>query len=644
MTGRRWSRALRTPVGFVGLTLLTVLVLLAVFAPILWHGRADAVDTHNILAGPSTEHLIGTDALGRDNFFRVLVATRLTVQLGVCATAISLVVGILLGAAPILLGRRAGRLISALVNILVAFPALLLVLFLAVVFGIGATGAALAVGLAGAPVFGRLCQTLIAGVEGHDYVAAARIAGVSRIRILLRHVLPNIAEPLIVNATIGAGSVLLAFAGLSFLGLGVQSPSYDWGRLMQDGLSAVYTQPLAALAPGVAVILAGLAFNLTGEAFARGFGISPASDLPLAPATDRGAVAEPVTGHLADTGAGAQSDAVLEVRDLTVSFPGAAGPIRPVRGVSFRVERGQALGVVGESGSGKSLTALAVAQLVEAPGRVEAHRLVFDGSDLLDERDHRSPGRLLGQSLAVVFQDPMTSFNPGHRMGPQLAEGARQHQGLSRRAALTRAVDRLHAVRLSEPERRARQYPFEFSGGMRQRAMIAMGLMGSPQLIIADEPTTALDVTVQQQVLDLISEVRTTDGTALLMISHDVSVVAQVCDRVMVMYAGRVVEELSASDLWTGARHPYSRALVAAVPDMATDIDAPLASIPGRPVDPAEVPLGCAYAARCPLADDHCRSSDPELVSDTDGSAVACWHADETRSFDPTVTIGEVAG
>jgi oligopeptide/dipeptide ABC transporter ATP-binding protein len=304
------------------------------------------------------------------------------------------------------------------------------------------------------------------------------------------------------------------------------------------------------------------------------------------------------------------------------------------------VERGQAVGVVGESGSGKSLTALAVAQLVEAPGRVEAHRLVFDGSDLLDKRDRRSPGRLLGQSLAVVFQDPMTSFNPGHRMGSQLAEGARQHQGLSRRAALTRAVDRLRAVRLSEPERRARQYPFEFSGGMRQRAMIAMGLMGSPQLIIADEPTTALDVTVQQQVLDLISEVRTMDGAALLMISHDVSVVAQVCDRVLVMYAGRIVEELSASDLWTGARHPYTRALVAAVPDMATDIDAPLASIPGRPVDPAEVPAGCAYAARCPLADDRCRSSDPELVSDMDGNAVACWHADETRSFDPTVLDG----
>ncbi|WP_329057989.1 dipeptide/oligopeptide/nickel ABC transporter permease/ATP-binding protein [Amycolatopsis sp. NBC_01480] len=634
---RRPSRVLRTPVGVVGLTLLAIVVLLTVFAPILWQDRADAADTSNILAGPSAEHLLGTDALGRDNFFRVLVATRLSILLAVCATAVSLVAGLLLGAAPILLGRRAGRLIGAVVNILVAFPALLLVLFFAVVFGVGTTGAVLAVGLAGAPVFGRLCQTLVAGVESLDFVAAARISGVRRWRILVRHVLPNIAEPLIVNVTIGAGSTLLAFAGLSFLGLGVQSPAYDWGRLMQDGLSGIYTQPSAALAPGVAVILAGLAFNLTGEAFARSFGITRILGFP--PATAAAGPGTPAEPAAAD--ADPRLDTVLDVHNLHVSFPGATGPIRPVRGVSFRVGRGQALGVVGESGSGKSLTALAIAQLVEEPGRVQADRLRFAGQNLLDGSDPRHRGRLLGQGLAIVFQDPMTSFNPGHRVGPQLAEGARRHQGLSRKAALARAVDRLRAVKVGEPERRARQYPFEFSGGMRQRAMIGMGLMGSPRLIIADEPTTALDVTVQQQVLDLLAEIRARDDAALLMISHDVSVLAQVCDRVLVMYAGRVVEELPAAELWTGARHPYSRALVAAVPDMATDVDAPLASIPGRPVGPAEVPAGCAYAARCPLADDRCRTAEPELVTDAAGHRVACWRANETCSLDPAVTIDE---
>jgi oligopeptide/dipeptide ABC transporter ATP-binding protein len=627
---------MRTPVGLVGLTLLTVVVLLAVFAPILWHSRADAVDTSNILAGPSREHWLGTDALGRDLFYRVLVATRLTVLLAVSATFIATVIGLLLGAAPLLLGRRAGRFVGALINIMVAFPGLLLVLFFAVVFGVGAKGAVLAIGLAGAPFFGRLCQTLMAGITSRDFVAAARIAGVGRFRILLRHVLPNIAEPLVVNVTIGAGAALLAFAGLSFLGLGVQPPAYDWGQLMQQGLSGIYVHPVAALAPGVAVILAGLAFNLTGEAIARGFGVQATGNVPLEPETDRGELAPPASEHVLDTDD--DPDVVLDVRELRVTFPGAAGPIRPVRGISFRVRSGQAVGLVGESGSGKSLTALAVSQLVEEPGRVEADRLSFVGTDLLDGKPDQT---LLGQSLSVVFQDPMTTFNPAHRMGPQLAEVARQHQGLGRRAALARAVDRLRAVKVNDPERRARQYPFEFSGGMCQRAMIGMGLMGTPRLIIADEPTTALDVTVQQQILGLLAAIRRDDDVALLLISHDVAVVAQVCDRVLVMYAGRIVEELPAADLWTAAKHPYTCALVAAVPDMATDLDAPLASIPGRPVDPAEVPVGCAYAARCPLADDRCRTTDPELRSDAAGNRVACWHPGEMLTLGQTVTIDE---
>ncbi len=634
MRGRRWGRAFRTPVGMVGLTLLTLVLVLAIFAPILWHGRADAVDTSNILAGPSREHWLGTDALGRDLFFRVLVATRLTVLLAVTATGIATVIGLLLGAAPMLLGRRVGRLVGTLTNILVAFPGLLLVLFFAVIFGVGAKGAVLAIGLAGAPFFGRLCQTLMAGIANRDFVAAAQIAGVGRVRILVRHVLPNIAEPLVVNVTIGAGGALLAFAGLSFLGLGVQPPSYDWGQLMQEGLSGIYVHPLAALAPGIAVILAGLAFNLTGEAIARGFGLPMVGHLPLQRGTGAGELAVPATEHVVDE----KDDpgVVLDVSGLRVTFPGATGPIRPVRGISFRVRAGQAVAIVGESGSGKSLTALAVARLVEEPGLVEAERLSFVGTDLLEGNPDQ---KLLGQSLAVVFQDPMTSFNPAHRMGPQLAEVSRQHQGLSRRAALARAVDRLRAVRVSEPERRARQYPFEFSGGMRQRAMIGMGLMGSPRLIIADEPTTALDVTVQQQVLDLLAEIRRDADVALLMISHDVSVVAQVCDRVLVMYAGRIVEELPAADLWTAAQHPYTRALVAAVPDMATDLHAPLASIAGRPVDPADVPDGCAYAARCPLADPRCHTDEPVLSTDTAGNRVACWHPGESITLPQPFTV-----
>ncbi len=314
----------------------------------------------------------------------------------------------------------------------------------------------------------------------------------------------------------------------------------------------------------------------------------------------------------------------LRFDEVTVRY----GHHTAVDGVSLTVPTGTVVGLVGESGSGKSLTALAVTRLVGDPGRVDAERLELLGSDLLAE-DTKAQRHLLGTSLAMVFQDPMTSFNPTQRIGGQLAEVARHHQGMNKKEALARAVDRLDAVRIDQPEERAHQYPHEFSGGMRQRAMVGMGLMGEPALIVADEPTTALDVTVQQQVLDLLKAIREEDGVALVLISHDVTVVAEVCDRVLVMYAGRIVEDLPAADLHTGARHPYTRALVAAVPNMETDLDRPLAVIPGRPVDPADVPAGCAYAARCPLASARCREEDPPLESDSSGRRVACWHAGE---------------
>ncbi|MFI5429552.1 dipeptide/oligopeptide/nickel ABC transporter permease/ATP-binding protein [Aeromicrobium sp. UC242_57] len=625
MMRRNWPQVLRTPVGIVGVALLTILVVLAVVAPILWGDRATATDTQDILSGPSAEHWAGTDNLGRDIFFRTLVATRLSIVLTLLATGLGVGLGLLLGLAPLLLPRRLGRLMVAFFNVLLGFPSLLMVLFLAVILGVSTSSAVLAIGVAIAAPFARLAHALAAGIAERDYVAAARISGVHPVRIIVRHVLPNVAEPLVVNATVTASSVLLAFGGLSFLGIGVQPPQYDWGRLMQDGLLSIYTNPLAVLLPGIAFVLTGLAFNLTGEAAAGTFGAKSRSTATWSSTAMAPAIVRPEPA--ADAGNARDAD-VLDVRDLHVSFPGPDGPISPVRGVSITLRTGEAVGIVGESGSGKSMTALAIAQLVEEPGRVAAERLTFCETDLQSGAPS-SHDALLGTSLAVVFQDPMTSLNPVMRVGTQLAEGARRHQGLTRQEASARAVDRLRAVHLDDPERRARQHPHEFSGGMRQRTMIGMGLMGTPRLIVADEPTTALDMTVQRQVLDLLQETRRDHGTAVLLISHDISVVSSVCDRVLVMYAGRIVEDLPSADLRTRARHPYTRALIGAVPDMTTDLDAPLATIPGQPVDPRHVPEGCAYAARCPLASERCRQEDPALESDAIGS-VACWHAGVT--------------
>ncbi|WP_410564855.1 dipeptide/oligopeptide/nickel ABC transporter permease/ATP-binding protein [Amycolatopsis sp. cmx-4-61] len=607
-----WTAAVRTPVGACSAVLLALVVVLAALAPLLWGDGAGAIDTDAIGQGPSGAHPFGTDSLGRDLLLRTLVATRLSVGLAVLATAIGAGTGVVLGTLPSVLPRRAGRLLTAVVDIAVAFPGLLLALFLAVIFGVGTQGAVLAIGFAMAPAFARLVQTLSASVSGRDFVAAARIAGVGRIRLLARHVLPNIGEPLVVNATIGAGSALLAFAGLSFLGIGVQAPDYDWGRLLREGLDGIYVNPAAALGPAAAVVLAGLAFNLVGETVAAVVGVRTR-------VTRRGAPPAPAARPAA---VDRSADAVLVVENLRVAFPGPDSWTVPVRGVSFSVRAGEAIGVVGESGSGKSLTALAVSRLVEAPGVVTADRLEFAGKPLDTASD-----RELGTALAMVFQDPMTSFNPARRVGGQLAEVSEQHHGLSRRQAFARAVDRLAAVRVPAAERRARQYPHEFSGGMRQRAMIGMGLMGRPKLIVADEPTTALDVTVQRQVLRLLARTREAEGAAILLISHDIAVVSQTCERMLVMYAGRIVEDLPTG---TPARHPYTRALLATTVDLETDRDQPLEVIPGRPPEPDRVPDGCAFAARCPLASERCRTEDPVLEPAGDGHRVACWHPQVT--------------
>ncbi len=618
MAGRkvtgRWRGALPTPLGGIAAGMIVVLVALAVLAPVLFHHGATTDDVPAALQGPSAAHLLGTDTLGRDVLARVLVASRLSLEMAVLATLIAVVGGAVLGALPAVLGRRAGRLVVAAINLTIAFPGLLLAIFLTIVFGLGAKGAVLAIGVASIPGFARLTQTLTSSVAGADYMAAARLLGVRRTRIVTRHVLPNIAEPLVINVTVSVGGALLAFAGLSFLGLGVQPPSYDWGQLLNQGLSQIYTNPAASLAPGAAVVLAGLSFNLLGDAAARTLGVRTARRPRGVPVP-----AVPAAGPArADT-------PVLAAEGVQVSFPGPGGWVTPVTDVSFDVAAGETVGIVGESGSGKSLTAMAVSQLVGDPGVVAAARVAFAGRDL-SAMTASAVRSLLGTSLAMVFQDPLSALNPALRVGPQLAEVARVHERMPRTAALSRAVDRLGAVRLPSPARRARQYPHELSGGMRQRAVIGMGLMVSPRLIIADEPTTALDVTVQRQVLDLLAAVRDEHGAAIVLISHDIAVVGQVCERVLVMYAGRIVEDLPASALLDDAAHPYTRALVAAVPDMSTDRTRPLATIAGRPPDPAALPPGCAFSPRCPFADELCGSQRPPLTSFGAARRVACWH------------------
>jgi oligopeptide/dipeptide ABC transporter ATP-binding protein len=320
----------------------------------------------------------------------------------------------------------------------------------------------------------------------------------------------------------------------------------------------------------------------------------------------------------------AKSRPLLEVVDLAVEFHVGGTVQRAVQGVSLSLERGRTLGVVGESGCGKSVTSLAIMRLVpQPPGKYAGGQIRFDGRDLLTlpESEMR---KLRGGRIGMIFQEPMTSLNPVYTCGQQIEESLSVHSGLSKAAARDRAVEMLDLVGLPSPKSRADDYPHQLSGGQRQRVMIAMALANGPELLIADEPTTALDVTIQAQILDLMGDLRSRTGAAVMLVTHDLGVVAQTCDDVVVMYAGRIVERATTAVLFADPQHPYTIGLMAAVPRIDAAVGR-LATIPGTVPPPWAKISGCRFASRCPLATEQCRTQDPPLTDIGPGHAVACW-------------------
>ncbi len=304
---------------------------------------------------------------------------------------------------------------------------------------------------------------------------------------------------------------------------------------------------------------------------------------------------------------------LLVVENLETRFPTRAGDVPAVNGVSFTIEQGETLALVGESGSGKSVTALSILGLIAPPGHIAAGQILYDGKNLR-EMSKEELRAIRGSEIAMIFQDPMTSLNPVFTIGEQIAEAVRLHTGLPRAQAWTKAVESLESVAIPDPGRRAKQYPHEMSGGMRQRVMIAMALSCEPKLLIADEPTTALDVTIQAQILELINRLRIERNLGVLLITHDLGVVAETCDRAAVMYAGKIVENAPVTRLFAEPSHPYTRGLLASVPRVGRN-DTRLATIEGMVPKLTNLPPGCAFAPRCPEAEAKCREGVIQLVT-----------------------------
>ena len=316
---------------------------------------------------------------------------------------------------------------------------------------------------------------------------------------------------------------------------------------------------------------------------------------------------------------------VLNIKDLYVSFDTYAGEVQAVRGVSYHVDEGEVLGVVGESGCGKSVTAQTIMKLNPMPpAKIKSGEITLDGIDIIATSEDKMQ-EIRGKEVSMIFQDPMTCLNPTMKVGRQITEAIKHHQKLSKEEAEKRSIEMLKLVQIPNPEERAQQYPHEFSGGMRQRAMIAMALSCNPKLLIADEPTTALDVTIHAQIIDLLGDIRKKTGTAIILITHDLGVVASLVDRVAVMYAGKIVETAKVNDIFKNAAHPYTKALLSSLPSHDTSKEDKLTSIPGTPPDLIKPPVGCGFASRCEKCMKICKAKQPPVFDLGDGHSASCW-------------------
>jgi peptide/nickel transport system permease protein len=544
-----WTRrVLHDRPARVAAAFLVVLGLVALFAPVLATHDPQSGQLDDALQEPSAEHWLGTDHLGRDEFSRLVYGARISLLAGVEVLGIALLIGIPVG---LMAGYRRGwfdRIGMRVVEVVVSLPALVVAIAVVAATGPGLGPSMLAIGFVAATIMARLTRAVVLAAREEDYVDGARVSGARDRRIIVRHLLPNVASALVVQATLLFAAAVLAEAALSFLGLGAVPPQPSWGVMLNEARAQFEEAPLLAVWPGLCIFLTVLAFNQLGDrtadVFGRG-GVAALDARPIDPALPAADPA-PVSG----------SPPALDLRRVSVTY----GASEVVSDVSVSVAGGEIVGLVGESGAGKSTTALAALGLVPAPGRTRAGSIRVAGVELVG----MAPGELRhvrGRRIGYVAQEPAAALNPAYTVGHQFAEPLRWHLGRSRRQARAEAGEWLERVGIA-PER-VGGYPHEFSGGELQRIALAMALACGPAVLVADEPTTALDAVVQAQVLDLVLDLRDESGTAILLISHDLGVVAGVADRVAVMRAGRIVEIQETVALFDRPQDPYTQQLLA---------------------------------------------------------------------------------
>jgi peptide/nickel transport system permease protein len=608
----------RNRLAAFGGALLGAIVILAVLTPLLPLHPPNVTDTANRFLRPLSEgHPLGTDHLGRDLLSRLLWGTRLSLAVGFAAALIAAVLGAAIGIVAGYAGGRTDNVTMRGIDMLMAFPYILLALAIVAALGPGLMNALIAVAVVNIPFFARNIRGVTVSIAHREFVDAARLSGMGHLRILATEVLPNVMPVIVIATSTTIGWMILETAGLSFLGLGSQPPQADLGSMLGEARSAMITAPHTSLVPGAMILAIVMSINLLGD------GVRDALD----PRLRSGALTRPMAATAVDRPApppATSRDGLLRLEDLRTQFHVGPRIYRAVDGVSLTLAPGECLGLIGESGSGKSVTALSVMGLVASPpGVITGGAVRLAGEDLVGAPYPRLRG-LRGNRVSYVFQDPLSTLHPLYTIGDQIAEAIRVHDPVGRAEAQARTLRLLSDVRLPNPESRASAYPHELSGGMRQRVGIAMALANDPDIVIADEPTTALDVTVQAQILKLLDDLRRSRGLAILFITHDFAVVGQLCDRVAVMYAGRIVEEGPTAALLERPAHPYTARLIACVPELGGGRRR-LEAIPGLPPAVDDLPPGCAFAPRCDKATAACRAGEIALTEEN-GRKVRCIH------------------
>jgi peptide/nickel transport system permease protein len=608
----------------------------ALFAPLIAPHDPNASNLSTASSGISGGHWLGTDDVGRDVLSRLIYGAQSSMQVTFETVGLALVLALAIG---LVAGFRGGWLDYLLMRATdagLSFPPLVLALAVVAVLGHSANDTSVALAIVFTPGFARFVRGQTLAIKEESFVEASTSIGSPPIRIVLVRILPNVMTGLVVGIAVALASALLAESGLSFLGLGPPPPTAEWGSMLREAYdTALFAHPWSLVPAGLTIALTVLAFNTIGDSLRDTIsGATTRVHRQRGVSRQRGitGVARPAPPAHAEAVAVAAVEqgqpALLEVRGLSIDFETEAGRVRVVDDVSFDIGEGKIVGLVGESGCGKTVSSLSILRLLPSPpAQIVGGSIRFDGRDLID-MDFDELRRIRGRDIAMVFQDPLASLDPSFTIGYQLKEAIRLHEKVSRAAARDRAARLLESVHIPDPVQRLSAYPHQLSGGMRQRVMIAMALSCHPRLLIADEPTTALDVTVQAQIVELLNELRETEGLAVLFVTHDLALISELSDEVAVMYAGQVVEHAATADLFARPRHPYTAALLAASTGIRDRADRQ-AFVASQVPQPGQYPSGCRFHPRCAYAEDACRAGPIVLVATGEDRQSRCRRVEE---------------